>query len=77
MRLLALALVLSLGCQTKRQCIVIGGAGLAAAAVGGYVTYDARNDDEGPPIIFPLGVLLGGVTVIMSAIQYGALAAED
>jgi hypothetical protein len=75
--LASLALVASLtsACQTRRQSTTVAVIGLSAAVIGGAVTYSARNDDGGPPIVFPLAVLVGGGIAIISA--FHAITADE
>ena len=63
------------GCQTKRQAITAAVIGTGVAAIGGYGMYEERNDDGGPAPVFPVMVLVGGLTAIFSAIN--AIAIDD
>jgi hypothetical protein len=64
-------------CQTRRGAL-IGGLASTAAATGCFaVTYSARNDDEGPPIIFPLGVLVFGAIAIGSFLEAAVISDDD
>jgi hypothetical protein len=70
----SVAVVALLGCQTNRQAISCAIVGAGVAGLGAIATYSARNDDEGPPLIFPIAIVAGGLTAVVSLIS---LAGDD